>query len=1403
MDVGAMEARIAREPYVRECAVRVRDRNGRSAIVVYLVPKASLSSEQAAQRIQALLSQSLGPIDVVLLSCLPVTPEGELDEQRLGEFPILDTDTIEQLESHLGCIPGVSKAAVLKRVLPREVRRLHLDDLLPPAEPARHLLRPADSCEEPRRRVPALSEGGPIEDPLHRTATLLTYLAAAARAEGGREVIYLDSEGGETRQSYRDLAEAAERVLFSLRRLGIRPGDKVLLQLPDNRDFVTTLWACLLGGIVAVPISVAASHAERNGAVNKLSNAWRFFDGPPIVTTEALAPQIRPAHRLYDDPPYRVVSIENLSVGQRDRDWHNAEPDDVCLMLLTSGSTGVPKAVMLTHRNVVCRSLGMAQRNGFSGAGRLFNWFPMDHVGAVVMYHALAVTLNATQVLAPTEYILQDPLRWLDVIDHYRITDTWAPNFAFGLVNERMRETKDRNWYLTSLQTILNGGEAIVAETAKQFLELLKPHGLAAGAMLPAWGMSETSSGVTCCRFIESSSGEGANFTCVGAPIPGVSIRIADDHGAVAREKHIGRVQIRGLSVTPGYYKNQELNATSFSDGWFETGDLGFLDAGRLTITGRAKDVIIINGVNFYCHEIESVAESVPGVEVSFTAACPVREAGAQSDRLAIFFCASSVAAADRIDTVRRIRDVVTRQAGVKPDYIVPVERDKIPKTAIGKIERSRLRARLEAGSFDGTIKQIERELESPNTIPAWFFQKRWLRKQARVVEKELPTGRYLVFADEHGLGDSVCYALRRAGRPVTCVRAGRGFARPAENSYVLNPRCSEEYRRLFESLGDGHQQRIENVVHLWDFTEAHDAAQTVEDVRQAQIRGVYSVLSIVQLLTSWQGEEHPLRILVAANRSQAAAGNDVVDPEKATVFGLLRTIPLELPWMDCRHVDLDDESPAEHLLAELRVSRAPMEIAYRAGKRHVSSLSSLDMASPGAPPIERGGVYLVTGALGGIGCEVSKWLAREFGARLALVGRSELPPPAQWGDVLLRGGPAARRLRSYQAIESCGDVFYQGADVTDYESLNRGAAEAESRWSRPLDGVFHLAGVGNLLEHWDKVAERRVSDIAVETFEWMFAPKVYGTFQLLRLVQQRRQAIFVGFSSVNSLFGGATFGAYSAANGYLDAQAHGPLQRRSFCINWAMWGDLGMTSGSPAHTRENTRQMGYHVLSPQQGLASLGAALARGNGQVIVGLDIENPHIRSRVEEDAYALEGLTVYAEPADGVSQSEVAERIRDRCSKFGRCEVQTLDRLPLESNGAVDRRTLTAAENAERTRGEDPPRTPTERAVARIWQELLGLPQVRRQDSFLDVGGDSLTGARLLNRIRQEFGVQLSVRAIFEQPTIVNLAGAIEALRPLSPKTAKPAVSETAIRIEELSQEQIEELIRELTADRTLP
>jgi surfactin synthase thioesterase subunit/acyl carrier protein len=348
-------------------------------------------------------------------------------------------------------------------------------------------------------------------------------------------------------------------------------------------------------------------------------------------------------------------------------------------------------------------------------------------------------------------------LNWLHLMERHGATYSAAPNFAYALVNKALASGARGEWDLSSLRILLMAGEMVSPSVAETFLANLTPHGLAATALQPAFGMAEMGSGITYFLatpgrphqfytaeqaslakeivLVPPDHPRGVRLTSLGAPIPDLSIRIADDQHQVLSEYTVGHFQVKGAAVFSGYYNNPAANQAAFTpDGWFDTGDLGFIADGELVLTGRAKEVIIINGANIQNSEIEAAVEAVDGVAVSFTAACAVRPLGSESEQVAIFFSPALAAAETGEEQLAallaNIRQSVVKRVGIKPDYLLPVAREEIPKTAIGKIQRVQLARRFEAGEFNDLLQQTKHLVQAsqPMTAPRNDLERRLAR---------------------------------------------------------------------------------------------------------------------------------------------------------------------------------------------------------------------------------------------------------------------------------------------------------------------------------------------------------------------------------------------------------------------------------------------------------------------------------------------------------------------------------------------------------------------------------------------------------------------------------------------------------------------------------------------------
>lgn len=1399
--VGLQKALNKSDQILESVSFIRKDRFDNACLVIYLVPSELtlagatqvtagdfildvLTDYNLSAGAPACLKTSLNPpARAVLVNAIPRDETGAVDEAKLNALPVVDADLIADWSKYLGSHQDIESVAVISALRHRKTAYLHRDDVFQSIDysPSRTDISPhqnsvddSPNIEASARKVSSVLAEVSARGQLFRDRLddkyclcLANTLYRAAEISPDKGILYIDKAGKHSFQTYPQLLQAAQTVLAGLQARGIAAGDKVLLQCVDNREFLAVFWACILGALVPVPVSVAPSYSKENAVVQKLLNVWRLFERPIIVCSDSLESDFR---NLYEDTDLceqqvlyfrQLLAADSAAVVKQATE---VAPDALALLLLTSGSTGTPKAVMHTHQTLINRSAATSSFNQFDREDVSLNWMPLDHVGGIVMFHLRDVYNACSQIQVATSWILEHPLRWLDTIDSERASITWAPNFAFALIVDQAEEILQQSWDLTCMRFVLNGGEAVVARTATRFLELLEKDQLRPDSINPAWGMSETASGVCYSHnFTIDTRADSDGAVEVGAPIPNTSLRIVDAENRVLYEGEKGNLQIRGASVTPGYYLNPEENQRAFTaDGWFNTGDVGSLNNGRLTITARVKDEIIINGVNYPAAEIETGTETVPGVVVSFTAACAVRRAAGDTDSLAIFFCPYDNDTELVSKLLKVIQETVSSSLGVRPEYIIPLSRSQIPKTNIGKIQRSMLKQRFEQGEFDEAIR-ISDLMLGTNVVPDWFYEKTWFAKALLAARPQVTVNkqRYLVFADSTGFSAACCQKLSSAGAEVVTVSVAADFECLDENTYTIDPNVAAHYAQLFRKL-----QKLnfspDVVLHCWTYAEVVEFSQ-LDEFKRAHQTGIYSLLHIVQSLADGNSSERSARLIVVSCDVQQCLRDDNFINPHATILGLLKTAPRELDWLSTRHIDFclyqtqaELTEQVDTLCDELVSESHDSEVVYRGGLRYGWRLApaTFTRESFASCPIRPGGIILITGGLGGVGSILARFLIKNFNARLLLTGRTVLPEREKWPALIRQGGKISELLSHYLEIEALkGEFVYSNSDVSDPEALQSVVGDAEQHWNEQLNGVFHLAVGGDIGTH-------SIIEESVSAYDRMFATKIYGTLGLANLVAQRDNSFMVSFGSVIAEFGDANYSAYAAAHTFLNqltAYYNQQLPGRYFQFDWAAW------ENNPAFAIEYFRTRGYSQISAKVGMECLMAGLCHRRSNLMIGLDATNWLIRKHLAFESQPLLKLvscfTVKEQKSD-LESSLRAFSLPDRFQVPSRCEYLKMEKLPKAADGNFDIPALQVLVEGDVTATDALPATELEKRIAEYWSEVLDVNEPGRHANFFQLGGNSLSGMQLISRLNQSFSINLEMRDLFTAFNISDMAALIE-------------------------------------------
>jgi acyl-CoA synthetase (AMP-forming)/AMP-acid ligase II/thioesterase domain-containing protein/acyl carrier protein len=531
---------------------------------------------------------------------------------------------------------------------------------------------------------------------------------------------YLEKYDGTTntvKQSYQELYAEATRVCAHLKASGVRVGAPVVFQVAALRDILAGFWACVLGGFVALPITLVPNFTEMNANLGRLRHALALLGNPHVLirrdqehnftvnymkTTQSEDPL---KLVIYDDIP---GDGDNNPTPALDNDpAPPANPRDTILYMLTSGSSGNSKVVMLSHGNVIAAVTGKSKMFELNRDSITMNWISMDHVAGIIEGHLMPLLLGATQINVQTSAILSNPSLFLRLIQDHKVNLTFAPNFMLRKLIEHVQADPPQHLDLSSLRRLLSGGEAVVVKTAQEFLNILAPFGLSPKCITPGFGMTETCAG--CAYQLDfPTADKSEEFGSLGGCIDNVEVRVVDDDNRDCPEGVPGNLQVRGASVLGGYCKNPVANRDSFVGDWFITGDRAMIHPTRgLVLTGRTKDSIIINGNNLYSHEMEALLEEMDCIESSWTAVCPIRLNHADTEQILVLCHLKS--REHLVDNLREIRSTLVTHFGVRPAIVLPLEKSDIPKSSLGKISRTQMREKFERGEFKAQFEECER----------------------------------------------------------------------------------------------------------------------------------------------------------------------------------------------------------------------------------------------------------------------------------------------------------------------------------------------------------------------------------------------------------------------------------------------------------------------------------------------------------------------------------------------------------------------------------------------------------------------------------------------------------------------------------------------------------------------
>ena len=554
------------------------------------------------------------------------------------------------------------------------------------------------------------------------------------QAEKNGYIRFVEVKSIEHERQFGEFADEVYKCLGFFQNHGIKIKDEVVINTKSNHKFLIAFWAAILGGMIPIPVAVGVGDEHKR----KLLKILNRLKNPTLITDDKVQERLVSFIESNDEHTDLIDSIENSVINiesSQNGQIYTSREEDIAFIQYSSGSTSEPKGITLTHKNLVTNISAIAKGLNLTSSDIGISWMPLTHDMGLIGTHMTLFSCGLSQIIMDTDLFIKKPLMWLQQTSKYRASILTSPNFGYKhllKIHER-RPLKDID--LSSVRLLINGAESISVSLCNEFLEKMKVFGLKKETMFPVYGLAEATLGVSfpetgkvfdfinldrkllinegLCIESKSKNNEFL-FMMHGKPIEDCDYRIVDDNGEEVPGNNVGNIVIRGDNVTKSIYQDKELSKNLYDkDGWLETGDCGAICNDQLIITGRKKELIIVNGQNYFPNDIEDVIIRGGSFDLGKIVAVGAINPEDTNDQLVVFVLYRSDLNTFK-SIAEEIRRIVIQHLGIEIDYVIPIK--KIPKTTSGKIQRTILSNNFIDGIYNDYISTTRRNAKTTDS---------------------------------------------------------------------------------------------------------------------------------------------------------------------------------------------------------------------------------------------------------------------------------------------------------------------------------------------------------------------------------------------------------------------------------------------------------------------------------------------------------------------------------------------------------------------------------------------------------------------------------------------------------------------------------------------------------------